>query len=222
VKPASNNSVGGIVEDVGRRRYALALDDLSLKMESGDRIGIVGSNGSGKSTLLRLLAGIYRPDHGRLVVAGKVSTLFSTSIGMSVNESSRQNIRDVALLMGIDQRKLKSIEDDVIDFAEVEDFADAPMRALSTGMRARVGFGVATALEPEILLIDEVMGTGDLAFQEKARNRVDNLIGKAGIVVVASHSISLLRHFTSNLIWMKQGSIKEFGATDTIIQRYKG
>jgi ABC-type polysaccharide/polyol phosphate transport system ATPase subunit len=141
---------------------------------------------------------------------------------MSVNESSRQNIRDVALLMGIDQRKLKSIEDDVIDFAEVEDFADAPMRALSTGMRARVGFGVATALEPEILLIDEVMGTGDLAFQEKARNRVDNLIGKAGIVVVASHSISLLRHFTSNLIWMKQGSIKEFGATDTIIQRYKG
>lgn len=219
-KPDKPGAVGANIQKFGGSSYAEALHDISIGLGSGARVGLVGINGSGKSTLLRLLAGIYFADKGEVRINGRVSTLFSTSVGMSVNATSRENIRDAALLMGQSPRAIRSIVDNVIAFADLGEYADVPMRALSTGMRARVGFGVATAMRPDILLIDEVMGTGDKEFQTKARKRVENLIGNAGIVVLASHSTGLIRQFCDSAIWLDKGILKMHGEVEDVLTAY--
>ncbi|MBO6796526.1 ATP-binding cassette domain-containing protein [Maricaulis sp.] len=198
-----------------------ALNEVSLTIRAGQRVGVVGINGSGKSTLLRLLAGIYQPDGGRVSVQGRVSTLFSTTVGMSVHATAMDNIRDVATLMGMGRRDRERVVEDIIDFAEIGDFAHLPMRTYSTGMRARVGFGIATALEPSVLLVDEIMGTGDARFQAKARSRMENLIGDAGILILASHSAPIINTFCDTLIWLDRGSLVEVGPRDEVEPRFR-
>jgi len=213
--------VGGEIVKIRGKSCVEALKNLSFEAPAGSRIGVVGSNGSGKSTLLRLIAGIYSPDGGRLEVRGDVSTLFSTTVGMSAHASARANIRDVASLMGVPFSRHDELVEDIVEFAEIGAFASMPMRTYSTGMRARVGFGIATALKPSILLVDEIMGTGDASFQKKARARMETLIGDSGIMILASHSTPIINSFCDKLLWLERGQLVDFGPRDQVEPKFR-
>lgn len=192
--------------------FVRALSDVNLTIESGDRVGLIGSNGAGKSTLLRVLAKIYTPTRGKCSVTGRISTLFVSTVGVNANASGRENIFLSARTLGMSRAKIAQIEQDVIDFADVGDFIDLPLSTYSTGMRTRLGFAIATALEPEILLVDEVFGVGDKEFRKKAEARIANILRSAGILVMASHNNGIMREFCNKVCWIDQGKVAFYGA----------
>jgi ABC-type polysaccharide/polyol phosphate transport system ATPase subunit len=169
-----------------------ALRDINLDLREGDRLGLMGHNGAGKSTMLRLLAGAYTPTRGRVLSSGRISTLFSSTPGLSIEATGRENIITCGLYLGMGRREIVSKMDEISDFAELGDYIDLPVRIYSTGMLVRLGFAIATAIEPEILLLDEGLATGDAQFARKAEKKMHELIGRSSILVIASHSMSLL------------------------------
>lgn len=202
------------------RPYVASLNALSLKLREGDRVAIVGLNGSGKSTLLRLASGIYLPNEGKVTIEGRPATLFSATIGLSVDESAEKNIRDGATLMNIPADQIDDLIDEIIEFAELKKFAHLPMRIYSSGMRARMGFGLATSHNADILLIDEVFGTGDTQFYQKAKERLERKMEQASILLLASHSEFVIREFCNKVLWMHKGQMVEFGDIDTVLPKY--
>ncbi len=194
--------------------YVRALSDITLDIESGDRVGLVGANGAGKSTLLRVLAGIYAPTRGKCSVRGKISTLFTSTVGVNPNASGRENIFLSGRTLGMSRARIASIEQGVIDFADLQEFIDLPIHTYSSGMRARLGFAIATALEPEILLIDEVFGVGDTAFRRKAEARVSEIMRNAGILVIATHAEGIIRQFCNKVCWIDAGHLAFYGDLD--------
>ncbi|MEO1251514.1 MAG: ATP-binding cassette domain-containing protein [Pseudomonadota bacterium] len=197
-----------------------ALRNVTINIESGDRVGIVGLNGAGKSTLLRVLAGIYQPTRGAYEAQGRISTLFSSTIGMNPMASGRENIFLSARTLGLSRRQVVEIEEEVIEFADLGDFLELPIRLYSDGMRARLGFAIATAIDPEILIVDEVFGVGDAAFQQRADQRIAKVMGSAGILVMASHSNNLIKRFCDKVCWVENGGIRFFGPVDEGIDVY--
>ena len=202
------------------RTWIASLDRVSLEVQNGDRVAIIGTNGSGKSTLLRLAAGIYMPNEGSVQIEGKAATLFSATIGLSAEASAEKNIRDAAYLMSIPKDRHDQLVEEIIEFAELQKFAKLPMRTYSTGMQARIGFGIATSHDADILLIDEVFGAGDTRFQIKARERLERYMEKAGILMLASHSTSIIRNFCNKAAWMDQGKLRLFGDIEAVLSAY--
>lgn len=191
--------------------YVQALSDVTLNVQAGHRVGLIGANGAGKSTLLRVMAGIYAPTRGKYAAEGKISTLLTSTVGMNANATGRENIFLSARTLGMSRAKIDAIEEGVIDFADIGEFIDLPLHTYSAGMRARLGFGIATALDPEILLIDEVFGVGDAAFKQKADARMTQIMQRAGILVMATHSDALIRQFCTSVCWLDQGRVKFYG-----------
>ncbi len=191
--------------------YVQALCDVTLNVEAGHRVGLIGANGAGKSTLLRVMAGIYAPTRGKYAAQGKISTLLTSTVGMNANATGRENIFLSARTLGMSRAKIDAIEDGVIEFADIGEFIDLPLHTYSAGMRARLGFGIATALDPEILLIDEVFGVGDASFKQKAEARMLHIMQRAGILVMATHSDALIRQFCNSVCWLDQGRVKFYG-----------
>lgn len=191
--------------------YVQALCDITLNVQAGHRVGLIGPNGAGKSTLLRVMAGIYAPTRGKYAVQGKISTLLTSTVGMNANATGRENIFLSARTLGMSRVKIDAIEDGVIDFADIGEFIDLPLHTYSAGMRARLGFGIATALDPEILLIDEVFGVGDAAFKQKAEARMTEIMQRAGILVMATHSDALIRQFCTSVCWLDRGRVMFHG-----------
>ncbi|MCS6977640.1 MAG: ABC transporter ATP-binding protein [Gemmatales bacterium] len=197
-----------------------ALRDVSLDLRPGDRLGVLGGNGAGKSTLLKLLAGIYEPSRGIRRVSGRISSLFELSLGFEMEASGRQNILYRGYLQGETPRSMRKKLDEIAAFSELGEFLDTPVRYYSAGMLVRLAFSIATAIEPEILLVDEVLSAGDLAFQEKARRRMREMMAKAQIIVVVSHDLDSLRRLCDRGLWLDQGQVRAEGPIDQVIAAY--
>jgi ABC-2 type transport system ATP-binding protein len=216
--PHGSAHTGGQID--GARGIVNALQDINLELREGDRLGLMGHNGAGKSTMLRLLAGAYTPTRGRVMSVGRISTLFSSTPGLSVEGSGRENIVTCGLYLGMKRAEINRKMDAIADFAELGDYIDQPVRIYSTGMLLRLGFAIATAIEPEILLLDEGLATGDAQFARKAEKKMRELIGQASILVIASHSMSLLSTMCTQCVLLDHGQIVAFGPAKDIATRY--
>ncbi|HQT43651.1 MAG TPA: ABC transporter ATP-binding protein [Halothiobacillus sp.] len=209
-----------IAEDSAGVVVVRAIDDLSIKLESGDRLGLIGHNGAGKSTLLRVMAGIYPPTAGHIAVQGKTVPLLDITLGMDDQSTGRQNIRLRSLLLGMSDAEIKSKTEEIAAFTELGDYLDLPLRTYSSGMRVRLAFAISTAVEADILLLDEVLGVGDASFQEKANKRLQDLHARAEIVVLAIHSSDTIRKTCNKVLWMERGKVKMFGKVDDVVSVY--
>lgn len=197
-----------------------ALDGLSLSIKAGDKVGLIGRNGSGKSTLLRVLSGVYQPTFGLLRVHGSISSLLDISIGLNIDLTGYENIIVMGILRGKMRSQMVAKFSEIEEFTELKDFLRAPVRTYSTGMRLRLAFGIATSLESDILIVDEVIGVGDQNFMDKAQKRLQNLIQKSQILILASHSTSILHQFCNKSLLLDQGKCTYFGSLSEGIEKY--
>lgn len=215
-------STGGRIGVAGRHASTVqALDDVTLSLSHGDRLGLVGHNGAGKTTLLRVLAGIYEPVKGRVKIEGRVAPLFDISLGMDPEASGYDNILLRGLFLGMTRMQLRERIDEIAAFTELGEFLELPIRTYSAGMRMRLAFAVSTSIEPDILLLDEGIGAGDASFLEKAKARLDGFTDKAGIIVLASHSGALIRRMCRTAVIMERGRIVFGGDTDSVLKHYR-
>jgi len=199
-----------------------ALRGISFKLEKGEILGIVGRNGSGKSTLLRTIGGIYSPDEGRIEVHGKVSTLFSTTAGFQPELSGIENIYLNGILLGLSSKEVDELLDSIVDFAELGNFINMPVRTYSSGMYARLGFSIAVNVKGDILLIDEILGAGDAKFNQKTRQKMEELLREGRTIVLASHNMDVLSKFADRVIWLDQGKAVAQGRPEEVIPQYLG
>ena len=196
------------------------LKNISMEITSGERVGLIGSNGAGKTSLLRILAGIYAPTHGAYDAAGRISTLFTSTVGMDPNASGRDNIFLAGRTLGFSRAQIASVTDDIVQFAQLDEFIDLPVRLYSAGMKTRLGFAIVTAIQPEIVLIDEVFGAGDVGFRKRANERIKDFIDNAGILVMATHSPGAMKESCDRVIWLNQGEVAFDGDVDEGLARY--
>jgi ABC-type polysaccharide/polyol phosphate transport system ATPase subunit len=197
-----------------------AIQDLTLEIRKGERLGIIGHNGAGKSTLLKVLAGIYPPTQGRRTVQGRISSLFDLALGFESDATGWENISYRGYLQGETPRSIRAKLQPIADFSELGDFLNMPVRYYSAGMMVRLAFSIATAIEPEILLVDEVLSVGDMAFQDKARQRMRDMMAKAQMIVVVSHDLDTLAKLCERAIWMDHGCLRLAGPTKEVIAAY--
>jgi len=197
-----------------------ALRGVSLELLAGETLGVIGRNGAGKSTLLRLIAGIIRPDEGTIEDFGAQASLLSLQVGFVDHLSGRENAILSGLLLGMGRREIESKMGSIIDFAELEEFIDEPIRAYSSGMRARLGFSIGIHVEPDILVIDEILGVGDAEFNEKSQRAMQQKIRSDRTVVLASHSPRLIASVCNRAVWIERGRIRESGPTEAVLQQY--
>ncbi len=198
-----------------------ALRGITLDLNDGDRLGIIGHNGAGKSTLLKLMAGVYPPTSGEQKVEGSISSLFDITLGFEGDASGWDNIRYRGYLQGETPRSISKKLNEIAEFSELGKFLDMPVRYYSAGMMIRLAFSIASSIEPEILLIDEVLAAGDLAFQNKARNRMQDLMSQARLMVLISHDLTTLPTLCSQAIWMDHGQIRAMGPAHDVVAEYQ-
>lgn len=201
---------------VQRKEYIVALKNLSFAISKGQRVGLIGRNGSGKSTLLKVLSGIYAPTSGTLKSSGVTSSLFNLSLGVQPDATGLQNIIIRGLVKGWSHQEIQERIPHIVEFSELADVIELPIRTYSDGMRMRLLFAIATSFSPEILLLDEWIGAGDAHFQKKAAERMNGLVDKAGITVIASHNRNLVRNVCDLAIWLDQGHIRAFGPIESV------
>lgn len=218
-KAARVLSFGRLGESRGAN-FVMAVYNVSVTIPSGARVGLIGRNGSGKSTLLRTMAGILPPSSGLRLVEGSIGCVLSLGTGLDVDKSGRDNLRTLGRILGFSGAPLRELVRDASEFAELGPFLDLPVRTYSSGMMARLCFAAATAQRADILLIDEVIATGDLQFATKAVERAKRLCAESGIVVVASHVYEVLSSFCTHAIWMDRGSIRAIGPVDEVWTQY--
>lgn len=214
--------VGGKIGTESKVPIIEALQDVSLSLKEGDRVGLVGHNGAGKSTLLRLLSGIYEPTRGSARVVGKVAPVFDLGIGMDPEISGYENIMIRGLFLGMTRKQMEKRVDDIAEFTELGDYLAMPLRTYSTGMRVRLALGVVTTIDPEILILDEGIGAVDAAFLNKARDRLVDLVHRSGMLVFASHADDLLMELCTTAIWMDEGRMRMHGSLREVLTAYKG
>jgi ABC-type polysaccharide/polyol phosphate transport system ATPase subunit len=197
-----------------------AVKDVSFEIKAGDRVGIIGHNGAGKSTLLKALCRVYESTDGRISVNGRIAPLLEIGAGFHPEFTGRENIYLNGSILGYSKRQLKEIEPEVITFAELEEFIDTPVKYYSTGMYMRLAFSLATAMHPDILVLDEVFAGGDAAFMAKAKARMHALIDKANIMIMVSHDHVLIKSLCNRVIWLDHGKLVADGAPSEIVERY--
>ena len=196
-----------------------ALRHVSFRVERGETVGVIGRNGSGKSTLLRVIAGIYPPDEGEVIVRGGVSTLFSLGTGFNAELSGRDNIYLNGVMMGLTKKQIDGMMGSIIGFTELGEFIDMPVRTFSTGMRSRLGFAIAMNVDKEIVLIDEIMGAGDAAFREKAEVEMNRIMGEKTVILV-SHAMPTIERFCTRVIWLNRGVMAAVGEPKEVVEQY--
>lgn len=197
------------------------LQGVNLRLESGDRVALIGRNGAGKTTLLRILAGVFAPQKGHYEREGRIGCLLDTGYGLDLNVSARTNAVSRGILMGLSRSESRSQAEAALDFAGLEDVADQPVRTYSTGMAARLVFAMSTQYDHDILILDEAIGAGDAAFQTKAKDRIASILESASIVICASHSRSFLETFCTEAILLEDRGIAARGPFSEIQDRYE-
>jgi ABC-type polysaccharide/polyol phosphate transport system ATPase subunit len=214
-------AVGGRFAQSGTHVVVNALKGISFEAYDGDRIGMVGQNGSGKTTLLRVLSGVYPPTAGSVSVKGRVSPMLDTTLGMADDATGFENVRISGALWGLTRRQLDASMDDIVEFTELGDYLKMPVRTYSQGMHLRLAFAIATLREPDILLLDEVIGVGDAGFYQKAFARLMNLVQKSRIFFVASHSNAIIRQLCNKAIWLHKGNLIIYDEVDKVLNAYE-
>ena len=202
-------------------RWFRALNGINLEIERGEVVGIMGPNGSGKSTLLRAIAGIYAPDEGTVEVEGRITLLAGIGTGFNQDLTGRENIKLTGSIYGFDSKSISDMEEGIIDFSGIREFIDDPIRTYSAGMRARLGFAIISNLEPDILLLDEVMSVGDYEFRKKSRARIDEMVQSDATVVIVSHSKSILTSICDKVYALSSGKIVTSGDVDKAFEFYE-
>ncbi|WP_310550694.1 ABC transporter ATP-binding protein [Paenibacillus glufosinatiresistens] len=216
-----------IINRVRRKNYAdkvkefWVLQHLNLSIEHGDRLGIIGNNGAGKSTMLKLISKIYEPTQGTIDVSGRVVPLIELGAGFNPELTGRENIYLNGAVLGYTKEEMKSLEKNIIEFSELKDFIDIPIKYYSTGMYARLAFTVATEVQPEILIIDEIFAGGDINFVDRAVKRINNLIDSAQIVIMVSHSLGLIKDVCNRCIVIADHGVAFDGKVDDAIKYYQ-
>ncbi|MDR0999687.1 MAG: ABC transporter ATP-binding protein [Clostridiales bacterium] len=203
-----------------RYREFTALKGISFEIEKGDVFGIVGLNGSGKSTLLKLVAGILKPTIGRVSVNGTIAPLIELGAGFDMELTARENIYLNGAVLGYDKKFIGDHFDAIIEFSEMHQFLDVPMKNYSSGMVARVGFAIATVIKPDILIVDEILGVGDYKFQEKCNVRITELMSGGTTVLLVSHSIEQIRQLCRHSLWLERGAMKMLGDMSSVCDAY--
>ena len=199
-----------------------ALSGVSIELRDGDRVGLVGHNGAGKSTLLRVLSGVYVPTGGTALIDGFVGSLIDVSLGLNHEASGRENIFLRGMLLGLSKSEITEKFQEIIDFSELGEFIEMPMRTYSSGMQLRLAFAVSTVIRPEILLMDEWLSVGDEGFKAKASERLTTVVDASKILVLASHSRELLEKVTNKVLWLEHGEVKMFGPSEEVLTAYFG
>jgi ABC-type polysaccharide/polyol phosphate transport system ATPase subunit len=201
-------------------REIRAVRDVTLEVPHGQVLGIVGANGAGKSSLVRTMAGILPPSSGRLEVYGRVSTLLALGVGFNKHLSGRDNVILGGLAAGLDRDHLEEKYDDIVAFAELEDFMDMPMRTYSSGMYGRLAFSVAVNMDPDILLIDEALSVGDARFRKKSFAKMRELCGEDRTVVLVSHALGTIEKLCDSVAWMHKGELRMHAEPETVVHAY--
>ncbi|MDD4781315.1 MAG: ABC transporter ATP-binding protein [Tissierellia bacterium] len=204
----------GIIKDVH------ALKNINLNINEGERVGIIGSNGAGKSTLLKLIAGIYPPASGQMEVNGNIQSLFELSLGFDLYATGRENIYYRSFLLGNTPKIVNENIENIINFADLGEFINYPIRTYSAGMMMRLAFAVSTTLNGDILLLDEAIGAGDAAFMVKAKKRINEMVEKSKILILVSHDMLTVKQICSRVIWLKNGEIFEDGKSEDVVKKY--
>jgi len=206
--------------DADDKKHIWALRDVSFEIKQGEQVGIIGRNGSGKTTLLRLLAGITRPTLGKITISGRLGALIEIMAGFHPELTGRDNIYLNGAIMGMSSKEVKRKFDEIVAFAELEEYIDTPIKRYSSGMHVRLGFAVAAHLDPEILLIDEVLAVGDAAFQKKCVGNMATSVQEGRTIVIVSHNMTTIQELCSRSLWIDQGRVVEFGTTSYVIASY--
>jgi len=213
--------VGGLIKSSENGKTIIrALSNINLELKSGDKLALVGHNGAGKSTMLKLLSGVFEPTSGSCEINGKISSLLEMTMGMDFELTGRQNIIHRSILFGKTFAQSKDLIDDVAEFSQLGSYLDLPVRTYSSGMVLRLAFGLSTAINPEIVLLDEVIGVGDAAFAERAKARLTTMLSRANILVLASHNFEILREFCNVGALMKEGQIVQLGPINEILDSH--
>ncbi len=211
---------------LGRMRHRVAeeivaLDDVSLTINKGEAFGVIGRNGAGKSTFLRVMAKTLRPDEGTINVYGKTSTLLQLGVGFNRQLSGRRNVYLGGLAAGLRKKEIEEKFDSIVEYANLGEAIDRPVATYSSGMFSRLAFSVGMAIEPNILLLDEVLAVGDEAFREKSLNTMRDLLAKAGTIVFVSHALANVAEFCDRAAWMADGKVKMIGPAEDVVEQYK-
>ena len=198
-----------------------ALKNVTFELEKGDSLGVVGLNGSGKSTLLKLIAGVLKPTEGKIYTGGGIAPLIELGAGFDEDLSAEENIYLNGAILGYSKEYMQSRYLDIVEFAELKDFIQIPLKNFSSGMKARLGFAIATMNLPDILILDEVLSVGDYKFQEKSFNRTQEILNSGATVMFVSHSVEQVRKICNKALWLENGSMKMFGDSETVCHAYE-
>jgi lipopolysaccharide transport system ATP-binding protein len=220
-KIALNSLIGGSYKDINNELVLRALNNINLSINKGEKIGLIGSNGSGKSTLLKVLAGIYVPVSGSMSVIGEVGSLIDISAGIEPEANSLINIRLLGLARGRTLKELKNLEESIVDFSDLKEHINLPFKNLSTGMSMRLLFSVATTIVPDILILDELIGTGDENFKKKASKRLNEIVSENKTLVLASHDLNLLERTCNRILILNRGTLVYDGNVNDAIDFVK-
>lgn len=199
----------------------LALDDVSFQIERGDVFGIVGLNGSGKSTMLKVISGILKPTQGTVATNGVIAPLIELGAGFDMDLTARENIFLNGSVLGYSKKFMEEKFNEIVEFSEMQEFLDTPMKNYSSGMVARVGFAIATITKPDILIVDEILAVGDFHFQEKCEKRINELMEGDTTVIIVSHSIEQIERLCRHCMWLEKGKLKMIGDMETVCNAYK-
>jgi len=212
--------VGGVIEKNSGNIYVEALRDISLTAKAGDRIGLIGGNGAGKSTLLKVLASVYKPNKGLVEINGRVVSALNPTLGMEMEATGEENIITRSMLFGFSKKEAKIIVDEVAEFSGLGDYLKFPVRTYSSGMITRLAFSVTTSVNADILLMDEIIATGDSEFLERAEKRLENFLSKISVIFLASHSNEIINRFCNLCVYLDKGKVKAWGPTEKVLNEY--
>ena len=218
-KPTLRRSIAGL--RAKERTLVRALDNVSFEVQRGEAFGIIGRNGSGKSTLLRAIAGTLTPDSGSVVVDGRASTLLALGVGFNPLLSGRRNIYLGGLAAGLTKAQVEERVDDIVEYAELGDAIDRPMKTYSSGMFSRLAFSVGMHLDPDILLLDEVLAVGDQSFRQKSLETMAQLLERSGTIVFVSHSLGQVANFCDRALWLANGVVEAIGDAEEVVEAYR-
>ena len=198
-----------------------ALTDVSFSVKKGEILGIIGYNGAGKSTMLKVISGIMNPTSGYIKVEGVISPLIELGSGFDMELTARENIFLNGYILGYSKKFIKEHFDKIVEFSELEEFLDVPVKNFSSGMIARLGFAIATIVQPEILIVDEILSVGDFKFQEKSENKIKEMLASGTTVILVSHAINQIEDICTKVLWLEQKKVRGYGYTKEICEEYK-
>lgn len=226
--------ITGDFKDIGIKEFAvrkltgnyhvkefMAVDGVSFELEEGDMLGIIGSNGAGKSTLLKAIAGIMEPTHGKITTHGDIAALLELGSGFDGDLTVKENAYLRGAMLGYTKEFMDSTYDQIVDFAELHEFEDRPFKQLSSGMKSRLAFSIASLVKPDILILDEVLSVGDGAFQEKSAKKMREIISQGATTILVSHSLEQIRELCNKVLWLDHGRQIAFGETQKICDQYE-